>query len=392
MMGTERFLERAGSDEPGIDGDGPLDGRGPRRTSRSRVVAGLLAAVVLAACGLGVGIGYALRGASDAPATQSSGAATGDRPSATGPPSVSAIAAQVAPDLVNIYTTLAYQTAFGAGTGMVVSSSGEVITNNHVIAGATGIKATDVGNGKTYVASVVGYDVSDDVAVLRLEGASGLSTVSFAGSSARRGETVVAVGNAGGKGAPTAAAGVVTGLDRAITAQSELSGTTEHLTGLIETNAAIESGQSGGPLVNSNGRVLGMVTAGSSDFAFSQGASQGYAIPAPTFRSITSRIVTGTESARIHIGATPFLGVRVTSSQGAGALVVEVLPTSPAARAGIVAGDRIVGLEGQAVRTPETVSNVLAALNPGALLHVQLVDQSGQQRAAAAALVAGPPA
>jgi S1-C subfamily serine protease len=206
------------------------------------------------------------------------------------------------------------------------------------------------------------------------------------------GDTVIAVGNAGGKGTPTAAAGVVTGLNRAITAYSELSGTTEHLTGLVETDAAIESGQSGGPLVDTKGHVVGMVTAGSAGFAVSQSDSRGYAVPAPTFRSIATDIVRGRASATVHIGATAFLGVRVMSTQAAGALVVQIVSTSPAAAAGITPGDLIVGLGGQVVRSPETVAGVLGSARPGARLRVDLVDQSGEQRSVTATLVAGPPA
>lgn len=238
----------------------------------------------------------------------------------------------------------------------------------------------------------MGYDVADDVAVLQLQGASGLPTVSFSATGTRLGDTVVAVGNAGGRGTPTAAAGVVTGLDEATKAQSELLGTTEHLRGPIESNAGIESGQSGGPLVDRTGRVVGMVTAGSSDFAFSQGASQGYAVPAPTFRSIATDIVNGKEAHGVHVGATSFLGVKVTAVQSAGAFVVQVLSTSPAAVAGVVPGDLIVGIAGQAVRSPDTVSSVLDAYDPGAKLPVQLLDQTGAQRTVTVTLVAGPPA
>lgn len=380
---------------PGSGGDGQAGVAAPTSSKprRSRVVAGLVVAFVLAACGIGVGIGYAVHGTSTTVSTlPRSPATTGGSPSGGGTTSVSAIAAEIAPELVNINTTFAYESAQGAGTGMVVTSSGRVITNNHVIDGATTITATDLGNGKTYDASVVGYDASDDVAVLQLDGASGLPTVAFAGSSARLGDTVVAIGNAGGRGTPTAAAGVVTGLNQTITAQSELSGTTEHLIGLIETNAAIEAGQSGGPLLNGNARVVGMVTAGSSNFTFSQNASQGYAVPATTFRPVVNDIVNGNESINVHIGPTAFLGVRVTSVQQAGVFVVQVVAASPAALAGVLPGDLIVGLAGQTVRSPETLASVLATYHPGAQIHVSLVNQAGVQRTVTATLVSGPPA
>src|SRR5208282_5386207 len=135
----------------------------------------------------------------------------------------SQIASKVDPGLVDIVSTLGYQNAEAAGTGQVVTSSGEVLTNNHVIDGATSIKATDIGSGRTYTAKVVGYDQTDDIAVLQLQGASGLATVSFGDSSqVTAGENVVALGNAGGKGGtPSVAAGTVTALNQSITASDE---------------------------------------------------------------------------------------------------------------------------------------------------------------------------
>ncbi|MGZ6840495.1 MAG: S1C family serine protease, partial [Frankiaceae bacterium] len=119
-----------------------------------------------------------------------------------------AIAAAVSPGIVDINTTLGYRGAQAAGTGMVLTSSGEVLTNNHVIEGATSITATDVGSGQTYTASVVGYDPSEDVAVLQLTGASGLQTVTIGDSSAVRvGQRVVGIGNAGGTGGTPSYAG-----------------------------------------------------------------------------------------------------------------------------------------------------------------------------------------
>ena len=177
----------------------------------------------------------------------------------------SQIANKVDPGLVDIVSTLGDQNAEAAGTGMVVTSSGEVLTNNHVIDGATSIKATDIGNGRTYTAKVVGYDKSDDVAVIQLQGASGLTTVSFGDSSqVAVGQSVVALGNAGGKGGtPSVATGTVTALNQSITASDEGSGSSENLTGMIETNANIQPGDSGGPLVNSAGQVIAIDTAAS---------------------------------------------------------------------------------------------------------------------------------
>ena len=180
--------------------------------------------------------------------------------------STSQIASRVDPGLVDVVSTLGDEQATAAGTGIVLTSNGEVLTNNHVIDGATSIKVTDIGNGRTYTAKVVGYDATQDVAVIQLQNASGLTTASLGDSSTvQTGDNVVALGNAGGKGGtPSVAAGTVTALNQSITASDEGSGNSEQLTGLIETNADIQPGDSGGSLVNSYGQVIGMDTAASS--------------------------------------------------------------------------------------------------------------------------------
>jgi S1-C subfamily serine protease len=294
----------------------------------------LAALTVLVAVGIGIAIGYA--------------AFHSTPPSATSPPvspttpAVSpSVAAKVDPGLVDIDTALAYQTATGAGTGMVVTSSGEVLTNNHVIEGETSLHVTDIGNGKTYPATVLGYDVAADVAVLQVTGASHLRTVSFAHAPARIGQAVVAIGNAGGKGGtPRAVSGTVTGLDQAVTARDELSGGVEHLTGMIQTDAPIEAGDSGGPLVDAGGKVLGMDTAGSSHFAFAQQTTEGFAIPIRTVRALAGKIERGEASSSVHVGPTAFLGVLVTNAGTTGAVVVEVLPGTTATAIGLAPGTR----------------------------------------------------
>ena len=166
---------------------------------------------------------------------------------------------------------------------MVLTSNGIVLTNNHVVEGETSITVTDIGNGKTYSATVVGYDRSADVAVLQLANASGLSTVTLASSGVSKGEQVVAIGNAGGTGGtPSYASGTVTATNQSITASDAATGASEQLTGLIETDANIVAGDSGGPLVNSSGEVLAMDTAAAQGFQFQSQGTQGYAIPVST--------------------------------------------------------------------------------------------------------------
>ena len=310
------------------------------------------------------------------------------------------------------------------------TSNGEILTNNHVIDGATSIKVTDVGNGRTYTAKVVGYDATQDVAVIQLQNASGLTVASLGDSSTvQTGDSVVALGNAGGKGGtPSVAAGTVTALNQSITASDEGSGNSEQLTGLIETNADIQPGDSGGSLVNSYGQVIGMDTAASSGTQVQsqsgQAAEQAYAIPINEATSIAKQIEAGTASANVHIGATAFLGVEtqpasrrasevpaasgaseVPAASGAsaaaradqgssttGVTIAGTLSGSPAANAGLAAGDAITSVGGQSVSTAQNISQVLVKYHPGDSISISWVDQSGQSQTATVTLASGPAA
>jgi S1-C subfamily serine protease len=292
--------------------------------------------------------------------------------------------------VVVVNTNLGYQDASAAGTGMVLTSSGEVLTNNHVIAGATTIKVKIPGTSHTYTAQVLGYDVTDDVAVLQLVNASNLKTVS-AGSAPSVGASVTAVGNAGGTGTLVSAKGTVTGLHKTITVSDD-SGGAETLTNLIETNANLQAGDSGGPLFNSSGKVVGMDTAASegSPFArYGSSAGDGYAIPIARALSIASKIEAGKASATIHVGGTGFLGVQVAATQS-GVGVAGVVSGGPAAKAGIVAGDVITSVGGTAVSSPTQLQSLVLAKQPGAKLSVTYVDVSGFSHTTTVTLGTGP--
>ena len=325
----------------------------------------------------------------------------------------SQIAAKVDPGLVDVVTTLGYQNGTAAGTGMVLTSSGEVLTNNHVIDGATSIKVTDVGNGRTYTAKVVGYDKTHDIAVLQLQGASGLQTVTLSSSSPQTGQKVVALGNAGGKGGtPSVAIGTVNSLGQTITASDQSSGNAEQLTGLIGTNAAIQPGDSGGPLVNTYGEVIGMDTAASTSPTTTgfqpqsgQTQTQAFAIPISEASSIASQIEAGTPSSTVHLGATAFLGVQTSSagigsdgsgfggsSTSSGAIIAGVVSGSAAAQAGLVAGDQITSVAGQTVTSSSDIQSVLGSHHPGDKISISWTDQSGQSQTATVVLDAGPAA
>jgi S1-C subfamily serine protease len=303
--------------------------------------------------------------------------------------------------VVVIDTNLAYQGGAAAGTGMVLTSSGEVLTNNHVISGATTIKVVVPKTGHSYSARVVGYDRTADVALLQLQGASNLKTVSISSAKLPVGATVTALGNAGGSGSITSATGMVTGLGKSITASDDQGGS-EQLTGLIETNAGIEPGDSGGPLVNSQGQVVGMDTAASSGFGF-QGvsATDAYAIPIAKALTVAHAISSGTASATVHIGATAFLGIEVESvntpgyyggpgASASGALIAGVVSGGPAASAGLAAGDVITAINGHTVSSPPAISALVLTKKPGAKIRVVYVDQSGTSHTASVTLGSGP--
>jgi S1-C subfamily serine protease len=297
--------------------------------------------------------------------------------------------------VVVIQTNLAYQNASAAGTGIVLTSSGEILTNNHVIAGATTIRAVVPKTTHTYTARVIGYDTNADVAVLQLQKASNLKTVTVGkASSLKLGARVTAVGNAGGTGKLTSSRGSVTGLNRSITVQDD-SGTTERLSGLIETNATLQPGDSGGPLLNSAGRVVGIDTAASSASPFAvSSSSDGYAIPIGKATTIAKQIVSDKSSATVHVGATAFLGVELSNSPlfvSQGVTIAGVVPGGPAAAAGLVPGDVITAVGGRAVSEPSDVQPIILEHKPGDNLGISYVDASGESRSANVTLASGPP-
>jgi len=310
--------------------------------------------------------------------------------------------------VVVIETNLGYQSAAAAGTGMVLRSSGLVLTNNHVIAGATTVKVVVPGTGRTYAARVLGYDKRGDVALIQARGASNLKTISTGDASKLSvGERVTAVGNAGGTGRLTSARGTVTGLNRAIMASDDNGGDAERLTGLIETNAGIRAGDSGGPLLDSGGRVVGMDTAASasSDSPFaSQVSSDGYAIPIGKALAVASLIESGRASSTVHLGGTAFLGVEVEAASSdpygdgygygsqttSGALIADVVSGGPADAAGLTAGDVITAIDGRTISSPAAVTTVILAKKPGATVTVTYVDQDGYSASAKVRLGSGP--
>jgi S1-C subfamily serine protease len=314
--------------------------------------------------------------------------------SGSGPLNSRALANKVNPGIVDITSTLKYNNATAEGTGMIISADGLVLTNNHVINEATSVSATLVVSGKTYPARVVGYDSTDDVALLQLQGASGLKSVSLGDSSkVKVGQAVLALGNAGGRGGlPSTAQGTVNGINRTIQASDNGQQSAETLHGMLETNAPIQEGDSGGPLVNSDGKVIGMDTAANTSGGFTQNGSigtTGFAIPINHAITIANQIAGGHASATVHIGLAGFIGINVADpSQGcdqvggvspvnSGALICEAFPGTPAADAGLASGDVITSINGQSVGSADALTSLMAGDHPGDQLNIVYVDGNG---------------
>jgi len=285
--------------------------------------------------------------------------------------------------VVLIDTVVDYDEGEAAGTGLVLTSDGTVVTNHHVVAGATSITVTVPSTGKKYDATVVGYSTSRDVAVLKLTDASGLSTVST-DPTVSSGEAVTAVGNAEGAGELTAAAGEVLRRRTTIDVSGD-DGTSEHLTNLIETDADVVSGDSGGALLDGDNEVVGM------NVAASTGTSQvtGYAIPISRVLRIEAKILAGTASSTITIGSRAALGVQVATGSTT-PTVAGVVSGGAADKAGIGAGDTITSVGGTSVATFDALSKALTAYRPGDQVRVGWTDTDGTARSTTVTLGTAP--
>ena len=317
--------------------------------------------------------------------------------SSGGSASAAAIASKVDPGLVDVNTTLSYEQVQGAGTGMVLTSNGVVLTNNHVVEGETSISVTDIGNGKTYGATVVGYDRSLDVAVLQLTDASGLSTVTLASSGVSAGESVVAIGNAGGKGGtPSYAAGTITATNQSITASDEATGASEQLTGLIETDhehrgrrlrrSTRQQFRTGSRNGHSCSSGIPVPVAGQSGLRDSreQGRDDGPPAPGRLFFEHAAR-----RSDSISRGVR-----RVCARQwnrDVGCTDSHRRLGRPCGDAGLVVGDTITSLDGSSVSSPESLTTVMLSQKPGNTVQVAYIDSSGQQHTVSVQLGNGPP-
>jgi S1-C subfamily serine protease len=405
--------------------------------------------VAALAAGIGAGLTVAFAGPGSSPA---GGVSSSDIPSQHDNQAGSGsglnqatVERKVKPGLVDITSTLKYASETAEGTGMILSSSGLVLTNNHVIDGATEVKVSLADNpSQSYTARVVGYDSTDDVALLKLTGASGLATVRFGNSSqVRVGIPVLVLGDAEGKGGVTPALGAISALNRSIQASDEGSNTIEDLNHMLQTNAQIQQGDSGGALANNAGQVIGMVTAANTAADGQSGATMGFAIPINTALTIARQIASKQSSSRVYIGLPGFLGVEVAQSNspdpqqqaaderqvgdgqggsrqgggsqggsrgslacvtggqqpgvpgriapaGSGALVLGVLCGSAAQTQGLKAGDVIISVNGQAVTTAGSLTAITARYHPGDVVSVAYQATNGSRHKVRILLGDGP--
>jgi len=305
--------------------------------------------------------------------------------------------------VVLIDTVIGYENSAAAGTGLVLTSDGLVLTNNHVIADSTEISVT-LSTGETYTATVVGTDVADDVALLQLQGASGLDTVTIDDDAESVGDAVTAVGNAEGGGVLLAADGEITQLDATVTTSGSDS---ETLDGMIQFSADVVAGDSGGALLDAEGEVIGVTTAASSGTA----TTTAFAIPIEDALAIVDQILAGDESDGVTLRYPAFLGVEMssgttstyatpgrrsssssTTATTSGAVVAGVIDGMPAASAGLTAGDTITAVDGTSVASSTELSAALSGYDPGDTVTITWTDASGASHSASVTLATGPAA
>ena len=283
--------------------------------------------------------------------------------------------------VVLIDTILDYGEGAAAGTGLAIGSTGLVVTNHHVIEDSTKITVTTP-DGTSYGAQVVGYDATHDVAVLQLKGASGLPTVTTDTDGVTKGEAIDAIGNAEGQGSLTDAPGDVTDPSRNITVTDD-DGSKARLTDLIESNADVVPGDSGGAWLDADGEVVGMTVAAT------DGGLQtyGYAIPISRVLNVATKIENGRASKTIVIGTRAAIGIELTSAKR---LKVASVQSQPARKAGLRRGDVITAADGTTVTTIAQLTRILRQHQPGDHIKLAWTTPAGAHRSARIRLISGP--
>ncbi|MEV6428508.1 S1C family serine protease [Nocardia sp. NPDC051463] len=307
-----------------------------------------------------------------------------------------AVARVVQPALVNISTSSRPFGLGAAGSGIVLTPDGQVLTSHHVVKGAETVTVTDVGNGLVYDATVLGYDSGADIALLELGNAADLTIATIGTSSDLRiRDAVLAIGNAGGTGGtPTAIAGSITNLNSTIVALNSADLSRKPLSNMLEVAGAVSSGQSGGALADRNGAVVGVITAASGEPAQEIGRTpNGYAVPIDTAMRVVGQVRSGTPTDTVHIGPTATLGIVISNAEpaGTGARVDVAIYGMPAYAAGIVTGDVITAIDGQTVTTAQSLRAVLNMRRPNDTVGLAVTGSDHLQRTVSVVLTVGPP-
>lgn len=268
-----------------------------------------------------------------------------------------------------------------AGTGMVLNSDGYVLTNYHVVESSTAIKVTVASTNKSYSATMIGHDATNDVALLKINQVSGLSTVAIDKDGVKLGQQVTSVGNSQGQGFLSAAGGSVTSTSATVTVSSELASSgSETLRDVYQTTVQAVPGDSGGPMYDAENEVIGITTAGEQSDSGTQGRSStvaSWAIPIARALTIVDQIESGKTSGTVQVGPRAYLGVTVQTSRGTGLVITQVVSGGPADEAGLEVGDAILSINGQRVDSQSDLSDVLNQLSPGAQSTLTVMDSTG---------------
>ncbi|RLP07661.1 trypsin-like peptidase domain-containing protein [Propionibacterium australiense] len=354
--------------------------------SRSKRAAGIVAAVVLGLSALALGVNEMNNALNPSPTTPTYPPSSVPFPTpSTDVPSASTSEQTPASDaqsrgVVLIESQLSNTTS--AGTGMVLSSDGHVLTNYHVVQSSTAIYVKVASTGATFEATMIGHDATNDVALLKLNGASGLETVKIDKDAVSVGDDVTAVGNSNGQGFLSGADGKITNTSTTVTVNSELADSGEEtLVDVYETSSQAVPGDSGGPLYDDEGEVTGMTTAGEQENGNGTAATtlRSWAIPIAHAMEIVDQIEAGDESGTVSIGPKAYLGVSVEEATG-GLMIISVVDDGPAAQAGLEVGDKILSVNGTPVTTQSALSSALKDLEPGDKATVKVTTLAGEEK------------
>ncbi|HEY1135386.1 MAG TPA: trypsin-like peptidase domain-containing protein [Nocardioides sp.] len=288
----------------------------------------------------------------------------------------------------------------GAGTAMVLTSDGLAVTNYHVVDNSTTVEVEVAATGETHEATVLGYDASADVAVLQIDGVSDLDTVTLDDDGGVDvGDAVAALGNAGGQGFLSEVRGEVTSLDESITTTDQYNGNETEISGLIETDADVVPGYSGGPMFDAEGEVIGISTAAASTNGqqgptssvptrTQEGGGISYARPIDEALDIVQAVIDGDEGDGIVIGTPAYLGVSIDPSGGE-PLVAAAEADTPAGQAGLEEGDVITGIGDTEVATFDELAAAVASYEPGDTVTITW-DRDGREMSGEATLTESP--